>query len=412
MDAGQPMATGRLLSGANHGLPTWAEVKAQAHTMLGIQLVDADILRVPLLATDEYGRFIRGEHGFVQIVTATGLVEANPAENGGLGTLIPANVVPAGTAFLDDIAHNAAPGFFDPDGPTGPLGLTAKTADTDNLVGTSTGPQAFGTYDDELLNQHFITGDGRGNENIGLTTVHTVFHNEHDRLVEAYKTTILASGDLVTINEWLDPAHQLSVLPVPGDALTWNGERLFQAGRFVTEMQYQHLVFEEFARKVQPNVDPFVFTNSATLDPSIVAEFAHTVYRFGHSMLLDTVDRLDNDLTLVGGTTSQIGLIEAFLNPVAFSTNANGSNGSQTAADIAALGVDAATAGGAILRGMTRQAGNEIDEFAPSNSTLCFVSMSNRFANPGSVNMPSRRAVLPAQSAVQSTHAWGLRKRW
>jgi Animal haem peroxidase/RTX calcium-binding nonapeptide repeat (4 copies) len=362
MDGGVPIATGRLLGGTDGGLPKWADVKAQAHDMLGIQLVDADILRVPLLATDEYGRFIRGSNGFVQIVTATGLVEANPADNGGLGTLIPVNVVKAGTAFLDDIAHNAAPGSFDPDGPTGPLGITAKTADLDDTVGSSTGPQPFGTYDDELLNQHFITGDGRGNENIGLTTVHTVFHNEHDRLVEDYKGTILATGDLALINQWLDPNHQLLALPAPGDALIWNGERLFQAGRFVTEMQYQHLVFEEFARKVQPNVDPFVFTNSATLDPSIVAEFAHTVYRFGHSMLSDTVDRLDNDLTLVGTTTEQIGLIEAFLNPVAFSMNNNGTGG-LTAAEITLGGVDAATAGGAILRGMTRQVGNEIDEF-------------------------------------------------
>ena len=34
-------------------------------------------------------------------------------------------------------------------------------------------------------------------------------------------------------------------------------ERLFQAARFVTEMEYQHLVFEEFARKVQPMVNLF-----------------------------------------------------------------------------------------------------------------------------------------------------------
>ncbi|MEQ1576222.1 MAG: peroxidase family protein [Hyphomicrobium sp.] len=350
-DAGEPIATGRLLSGANAGLPTWADVKAQAADLLGIQLVDADVLSVPLLATDDYGRFIRGPNGFVQIVTSTGLVEANPADNGGLGTLLPSNTIRAGTAFLDDIAHDAAPG----------AGLAE---DADNLVGGSLDGQLAGTYDDELLDQHFITGDGRGNENIGLTTVHTVFHNEHDRLVEANKVTILESGDLDVINQWLDPAHQLTALPAPGDTLIWNGERLFQAARFVTEMQYQHLVFEEFARKIQPNVDPFVFTNSADLDPSIVAEFAHTVYRFGHSMLTDTVDRLDNDLTLVDGTgASQIGLIQAFLNPVAFSTNSNGSDGTLTAADIAAAGVDAATVGGAILRGVTRQAGNEIDEF-------------------------------------------------
>ena len=35
------------------------------------------------------------------------------------------------------------------------------------------------------------------------------------------------------------------------------GQRLFQAARFVTEMEYQHLVFEEFARKVQPMINAF-----------------------------------------------------------------------------------------------------------------------------------------------------------
>ena len=114
-------------------------------------------------------------------------------------------------------------------------------------------------------------------------------------------------------------------------------------------MQYQHLVFEEFARRIQPNVDPFVFTNSADLDPAIVAEFAHTVYRFGHSMLTDTVDRLDNDLNPVNGDAEQIGLIEAFLNPQAF-TASGGTRQRRGGA-------------GAIIRGMTRQVGNEIDEF-------------------------------------------------
>ena len=67
--------------------------------------------------------------------------------------------------------------------------------------------------------------------------------------------------------------------------LNWDGERLFQAGRFTNEMEYQHLVFEEFARKMQPDIDAFVFEPSADINPSIAAEFAHVVYRFGHSML-------------------------------------------------------------------------------------------------------------------------------
>ena len=67
--------------------------------------------------------------------------------------------------------------------------------------------------------------------------------------------------------------------------LVWDGERLFQAGRFTNEMEYQHLVFEEFGRMMQPDIDAFVFEPSADINPSIAAEFAHVVYRFGHSML-------------------------------------------------------------------------------------------------------------------------------
>ena len=46
------------------------------------------------------------------------------------------------------------------------------------------------TYDDETLDAHYITGDGRGNENIGLTAVHHVFHSEHNRVVEQVKTLV------------------------------------------------------------------------------------------------------------------------------------------------------------------------------------------------------------------------------
>ena len=84
-------------------------------------------------------------------------------------------------------------------------------------------------------------------------------------------------------------------------------------------MQYQHLVFEEFARKVQPQVDIFFAATQVydtELNPAIVAEFAHTVYRFGHSMLTETIDRLDPNFA-----SSEIGLIAAFLNPLAFAAS-------------------------------------------------------------------------------------------
>jgi len=125
---------------------------------------------------------------------------------------------------------------------------------------------------------------------------------------------------------------------------SWNGERLFQAARFATEMQYQHLVFEEFARKVQPQVNLFSGYD-ADLDPAIVSEFANTVYRFGHSMLNEQVER-----KTATGADKTLPLIDAFLNPLAFEgTGADRVSPEQAAGDI--------------VRGMTRQVGNEIDEF-------------------------------------------------
>ncbi|WP_347911153.1 peroxidase family protein [Pseudomonas grandcourensis] len=360
--AGDPVATGKLITNRDlgvdghfgtaddveiGGMATWAVVKAQARDLLGINLTDADVFDVPLLATDAYGNFIKGPNGLPQVVMkgADGiagtaddvLVEGNRAAPISL-----TNAVRTGHQFLIDIAHSADP--------TGGL-----TADLDTVIG---GPQAPGTYDNELLDKHYIAGDGRVNENIGLTTVHSIFHSEHNRLIDQTKATVLASADLAFLNQWLLPDAQLAALPVTAAdiaALHWNGERLFQAAKFGTEMQYQHLVFEEFARTIQPQVDVFLapMGNDTTINSAIVAEFAHTVFRFGHSMLLETVDRFDPNFNVVGDGNpvdpgnQQTGLIAAFLNPLAF----------------AASGPTPEQAAGAIVRGVTRQVGNEIDEF-------------------------------------------------
>ena len=79
--AGKPVATGKLLGGlpagqtyfnspdGTTGMATWASVKKQAHDLLGIQLVDLDVLNIPMLATDPYGEFIPGTNGLPQFVT-------------------------------------------------------------------------------------------------------------------------------------------------------------------------------------------------------------------------------------------------------------------------------------------------------------------------------------------------------
>jgi VCBS repeat-containing protein len=348
---GKPVATGHLLEGTKGGLATWADIKAQAKNVLGIELTDLDVGKIPLVAADAYGNFIPGAGGFPQLVLGLGtdgilgtaddvLVEGNPAA--------PVNPSTAGAArtvhaFLDDIAHNAAP-------VTNAYGVLQQ--DADSIAGGTTPLPVDGRgrntqYDNELLDAHYITGDGRGNENIGLTAVHHVFHSEHNRIVEQTKQVALDSNDLAFLNEWLlVDVTEMPTTDTEKANLVWDGERLFQAGRFVTEMEYQHLVFEEFGRKIQPDIDVFVFEPSIDINPAIVGEFAHVVYRFGHSMLTEEVARIRMD---ADGNPIQddVGLIEAFLNPLAFEN----------------YGGSADEAAGAIIRGMTRQTGNEIDEF-------------------------------------------------
>ena len=346
------VATGHMLEGQNGGPPTWADIKAQAKTMLGIELTDLDVLRVPLVAADLYGNLITGANGYAQLVTTVdpttdqrGTVQGLTLVSGTAEAPVAASqAISAGRAFLNDIAHNATPSApVDHDrNPMTPK--VAVTADTDSVAGNQIVPNEMGfnlTYDNELLDAHYVVGDGRGNENIGLTAVHHVFHSEHNNRVDQIKEEILKSNDLAFINQWLHV--DVTAVPTSMAGLVWDGERLFQAARFSTEMVYQHLVFEEFARLVSPDVDPFLFSNTVDIDPAIMAEFAHVVYRFGHSMLNESVDRIAAD----GQATDHIGLIDAFLNPVEY----------------AASGSDSDVAAGAILRGMTRQVGNEIDEF-------------------------------------------------
>ena len=291
--------------------------------ILGIRLTDADVTNVPMFRVDPYGEFIRGPNGMPQIVAAftpagqpiyveTSLGSPiNPSaiqlpvgtqimgSNGTVNTIEAGETVSAvrtGHAFLDDIAHSAVPGTtYDHDGnPATPA--IAVSADADTVAENHIGFDSRGNkvaYDNELLDAHYITGDGRGNENVGLTAIHHVFHSEHNHLVEQVKEVALSSGDLAFLNQWLRvPVAAIPTTDAGKDALQWDGERLFQAARFTNEMEYQHLVFEEFARKMQPDIDAFVFEPSVDINPAIFAEFAQAVYRFGHSMLNETIDSI------------------------------------------------------------------------------------------------------------------------
>ena len=221
--AGVPVNTGKLLHQADGGMATWAMVKAQAESVFGMHLVDTDVNSIPMIAADVYGNFIPGPaHGLPQYVTETGLVEGDRSAP----VPVPANIKSIHTAFLNDIAHSAAPKEQ-----TATTGGPDADAVAGNSLDTPVCPVGItGCYDDELLNTHFIAGDGRTNENIGLTAVHQIFHSEHDRLVDYMKNVILTdtSGPdpLLSLSDWTVGARRCRTAAATSGEATASSRRL------------------------------------------------------------------------------------------------------------------------------------------------------------------------------------------
>jgi len=262
-------ATGDLVHGANGGLANWADIKANANVWARAQ-VGADPATEML--TD------------ANVLNAPDPTMWNPAANGGLGGFLAG--AESGQSFLADIAHNANPSG----------GLVADGDSIVNPHGVGAPPPAAGEFDNELLDLHYISGDPRVNENTALTSIHDAFHNEHTRILNQIK-------------DWVQQQNEID----PTFAAQWTGEMYFQAAKMVNEMQYQHLVFEEFGRRMSPNIDAFA-SYKVDINPNIMLEFSQAVYRLGHSQLSDNVKAIDTS-----GVATDFSLIDAFLDPELYS---------------------------------------------------------------------------------------------
>ena len=291
----------------NGGMPTWRDIKAQAH-LLGFTLTDNDAGNIPVVATDQYGKFLPSSTGMPMMLFTNGSKfvwvsgnSSSPINTGTktFGNLAGGTSLPGQTGsnwhsvgtnhnFINDTMATAVPS----DQQTG-LPLQPDADSIINAIGT----EAPGFYDDESLNMHLVAGDGRINENIGLEAVHNTFHSEHNTLVK-------------------DIQNELANNPVIPAAFIaeWSGDRLYQAARFVTQMEYQHMVYDEFARRISPSL-PVFLAYDPTVNANITAEFASAVYRLGHSMLTETIPR-SNPNTVYDPTNNQdVSLLTGFTNP-------------------------------------------------------------------------------------------------
>jgi Ca2+-binding RTX toxin-like protein len=327
------LTTGRLVNAgvaingeANGGVADWALIKANA-AKLGLTLNDKDVNDAPLVAFDNQGQAILDAEGMPQLValnTITGAqvyvknsnLAADPTiQNliaGSSGALTASSFVLAttGHAFLNDkaafsLASNTLPSgvvvtnpqtgatnIANPDAPGSFFNqsdflLTASGNNPGNYTAAMTayfagtpGP-VKPTF--QPLDRHLIVGDGRVNENIGLTAVHEVFLNEHNRALTALK---LQYG--MPINQPLPPGGFDWTDPLTNVTTRITNEDLFQQAKIWVEMIYQHLTFDSFVRKLSPNIAAFAGVNPL-INPQIFAEFAHAIYRLGHSMLPEEI---------------------------------------------------------------------------------------------------------------------------
>ncbi len=162
-------------------------------------------------------------------------------------------------------------------------GAKLKTS-TGNLLPWNTDglPNAGGTG-----SELFLAGDVRANEQIGLTSMHTLFMREHNRLVDA-----------------------LAALPGP----TRNDEELYQTARKIVGAEVQVITYNEFLPALLgPNatsLDNYSGYDD-TVDPSIRNEFSTAAYRVGHSMLSSSLALVQNG----GSQSGSIPLRSAFFRP-------------------------------------------------------------------------------------------------
>lgn len=112
----------------------------------------------------------------------------------------------------------------------------------------------------------FLAGDVRANEQVGLTTMHTLFVREHNRLV----------------GEFAQRHPELS------------GDQLYQRARRVVAAQLQVITYKEFLPLLLGEQAITAYQGySANLDASIANLFSAAAFRLGHSMLSAEVLRLD-----------------------------------------------------------------------------------------------------------------------
>lgn len=136
----------------------------------------------------------------------------------------------------------------------------------------------------------FATGDVRGNENLELTTLQTLFVRNHNKI-----------------------AGQLQK-----DHPSWTDEQLYQEARKLNIAEYQQIIYNEWIPAVLgASALPGYSGYKSNVNATIANEFSTVAFRFGHSLLSADIERHTNSGEEIPDATgdSDITLAEDFFDP-------------------------------------------------------------------------------------------------
>ncbi len=137
-----------------------------------------------------------------------------------------------------------------------------------------------------FVDRFFIAGDVRANENPLLTSLHTVFVREHNRLCDEL---IIENPD-------------------------WTDELLYQRARKIVGALIEAVVYEEWLPVLGLELEAYQGYDQ-TVQPGIMNVFSTAAYRYGHSVIGGLIVRMNDEGEYV--PEGNISLTQAFFNPAA-----------------------------------------------------------------------------------------------
>lgn len=199
----------------------------------------------------------------------------------------------------------------------------------------------------------FVAGEVRANENAFLTSLHTLFVREHNRL----------AAKIAAAN--------------PG----WTDEQIYQKARKIVGGEIQVITFKEFLPSLLGEDMPPAYSGyKPNVDPGISNVFSTAAFRFGHSAISPEVMRLNANMQPI--PEGNLPIVDAFFNPEAISEEG---------------GIEP------ILRGLAKQLHQEIDMHIVDELRNNLFSTSDL----SSLNMQrGRDHGLPSYNALRGY--WGL----